>query len=205
MNEPQIRIAEPRDKRTSELLKELLDTLPGGSVELGFLVQKLRTRSYGGLFIVLAALGLIPGISFFAGLAMIVPGLQLAIGFKAPVLPRLLRLRSLPTSTVQKIGYRILPRIKWLEQYVKPRWIRFTTPPVPNFIGLVFVALAFILMLPLPFSNLPPAIALLTLSLGMMERDGLLLFVGLTVAVIALLIGGFVVSLAWDVGKVLTG
>lgn len=40
-------------------------------------------------------------------------------------------------------------------------------------------------MLALPFSNLPPAIALICLWLGLLERGGLVLRVGVVIAVVA--------------------
>ena len=52
-------------------------------------------------------------------------------------------------------------------------------------------------LLPLPFSNLPPALALIWLSLGLLERDGLLLSVGLALWVLALAIGVLIALVAW--------
>ena len=68
--------------------------------------------------------------------------------------------------------------------------------PFPNLLGFVVVALALVIMLPLPFSNLPPAIALTCLSLGILERDGLLIGIGLVCAIIALGIGMVLASVA---------
>ena len=72
-------ISSPSTERTSVLLERLLSELPKeGDVSIGMIVFRLRRRSFGGMFIFLAALSLIPGISFFAGIAMLVPAMSLS-------------------------------------------------------------------------------------------------------------------------------
>ena len=82
------------------------------------------------------------------------------------------------------------------ERYIKPRWIPLTLSPVPMIIGVLTIGLALIVMLPLPFSNLPPALALICLSLGLLERDGMMIGFGLIVATAALVVGVVVAMIA---------
>ncbi|NQW00022.1 MAG: exopolysaccharide biosynthesis protein [Rhodospirillales bacterium] len=182
-------IAPPTTDKTSVILRQLLDNLPDKTVTIGFLVLKLRRRSFGGILLLLAALGLLPGISMLAGIAMLFPAVQMVLGFRAPLLPYYVRHRHLSVATVRKFGNRALPGIEKLEVYIKPRWFALTHPLVPRLIGALIVALALLLMLPLPFSNFPPALALLCLSLGFLERDGVLIGVGMILAMAALVIG----------------
>lgn len=189
-------ISPPTTERTSILLKQLLSKLPEEDVSIGFIVLQLRRRSFGGIFIVLAALGLLPGISFFAGLAMLVPAFQMALGFRAPLLPRFIRQRRIGVTAVRALGSRAIPWIEKAERYIKPRWNPLTLPPVPMIIGVLTIGLALIVMLPLPFSNLPPALALICFSLGLLERDGMMIGFGLILAIIALVVGGVVAMIA---------
>jgi hypothetical protein len=46
--------------------------------------------------------------------------------------------------------------------------------------------------MPLPFSNMPPSIALILISLGILERDGVLTSIGIFISSIALFIGYFI-------------
>lgn len=184
------------DEKTSVLLRRILAESPDGNVRIGHLVKQLRRRSFGGILLLLSTLGLLPAISFFAGLAMIMPGLQMLAGFRAPRLPRAIREREIPTRRIVALGNRIIPYIEKLERFVRPRWLFLTVPPVPSLIGLLVIGLAFVLMLPLPFSNLPPAMALYCLSIGLMERDGALILIGMLIAVIALTIGFWILGIA---------
>ena len=177
------------DEVTSVLLRRVLAELPTQNVRIGHVVRQLRRRSFGGLFILLAILGLLPGISAFAGLAMIVPGVQLARGLRAPLLPRVVRRRVIDRDVLQAFGAKALPWLDRVERLVRPRWLALTFTPMPSVIGCIMVGLASVIILPLPFSNLPPAIAIFCLSLGMLERDGVLIGIGLLCSAIALAIG----------------
>ncbi len=189
-------ISPPPAERTSIVLRNLLAKLPEDDVSIGFIVLQMRRRSFGGVFLVLAALGLLPGISFFAGLAMLVPAFQMAPGFRAPLLPRFIRQRRIGVMAVRAMGNRAIPWIEKAERYIKPRWIPLTLPPVPMIVGIVTIGLALIVMLPLPFSNLPPALALLCFSLGLLERDVLMIGIDLVVAATAAVTGGIVAMIA---------
>jgi len=184
------------DEKTSALLRRILAELPADKVRIGHIVRQLRRRSFGGILIILAALGLLPAISFFAGLAMIVPGLQMIAGFRAPLLPRVVRQREIGTDRVRALGNRAIPWIEKLERIVRPRWLFLTLPPMPSVVGFLVIGLALVAMLPLPFSNLPPAVALLCLSMGLLERDGLMILIGLLLAASALIIGVLITYVA---------
>jgi len=187
-----------RPKKTSILLRQLLSELSGERVTVDHIVRELRRRSFGGLFILLAAVGLLPGLSFFAGLAMLVPAVQMALGFRAPVLPGFVRRRELDVSTVSAVGTNVLPWIERLERVVKPRWLVLTLQPMPTLVGIAIIGLALVLMLPLPFSNLPPAVAMFCLSLGLIERDGLMITIGMLVGLAALVIGAGIAVIAFE-------
>ncbi len=174
---------------TSQLLRRVLADLPEDTVRVGHIVRQLRRRSFGGLLLTLAILGLLPAISVLAGLVIVVPGLQMMAGLRAPLLPRMIRQREIDTDHVRALGSRVVPWIERLERFVRPRWLVLTSPPIYALVGLSAIGLGIVMMLPLPFSNLPPAVALICLSLGLMERDGLMVAVGLLIASAALVIG----------------
>ena len=179
----------PENEKTSVLIKRVLSELQDDKVTIGYVMHELRRRSFGGALILLAALSLLPGISFFAGLVMILPALQMVAGYRAPLLPRFIRDRQVEVVRLRSLGNKAAVWIEQVERFVKPRWPVLTLPPVITLVGLVVIGLALVITIPLPFSNLPPAIAVLCLAFGMLERDGLLIFIGLIVASIALTIG----------------
>ncbi|MEM6582303.1 MAG: exopolysaccharide biosynthesis protein [Pseudomonadota bacterium] len=182
------------------MLIELLEGLPeAGDLRIGKIVYQLRRRSFGGIFLLLAALAVLPGISFFAGLALVVPGVQLVLGFRAPLLPRFIRRRRVRVSAIRTLGRWTIPWLEKLERYVKPRWLTLTDPPLPRIIGLVVLVMALTIMLPLPLSNFMPAFALVCFAFAIFERDGLMTFIGFLLAGIAFVFGATLVYLALEV------
>jgi hypothetical protein len=179
----------PAEERTSQRLRSIVDRLTGDRVRIGFLLVKLRRRSFGGLFILLSVLSLVLGISLFIGLAMVLPALQLASGQRAPIMPRFMRRREVPVAQLRKFVAAIMPWLERLERVVRPRWPTMTRSPMANITGMVIIFLALVIVLPLPFSNFPPAVAIVVLALGIIERDGLLVALGLTASLVALSIG----------------
>ena len=186
-------------ERTSVVVKQLLAKLPvDGKVAIGIIVFQLRRRSFGGIFLILSALAPPPGISLVAGFLMIVPAIQIAIGFRAPLLPRFVHRRRIDVSTVRTIAEKALPWIERIERLVKPRWMPLTHPPMPTIMGLLTIGLALMVMLPLPLSNFPPALALGAFALGLLERDGIMIGIGLLLATAALAIGGFIALAVYE-------
>ena len=92
------------NERTSALLKKVLDELTDETIRVGSLLYKLRKRSFGGVFLLLATLSLLPGISIIAGFMIIIPALQMIIGYRAPLLPRFLRERRISVAKIRKLG-----------------------------------------------------------------------------------------------------
>lgn len=195
---PQDGLPPPAREQTSALVRRVLNDLRGERVSIGYVVFQFRRRSFGGILILLTVLALMPVISFFAGLVMIIPALQMAAGLKAPVLPRLIAERQIAVARLQAIGDRLLPWVERAETIVRPRWLIFTTAPVPMLLGIVIAGLALVVTLPLPLVNFPPVIALLLLSMGILERDGVMIVFGLIAAALALLLGLCVALLAID-------
>ena len=186
---------EKTHEKTSILLRRATLDLQGEKIQVGFLLYRLRRRSFGGLLFFLAILSLIPGISIFAGLVMIILAAQLSLGFRSPKLPRVMSEYSLKIDHLKTILSRTAPKIERLEKYIKPRLLIFTLPPFTSVLGILVFCLAALVILPLPFTNLFPALAIFIISMGLLERDGLIILVGTTFSILAFALGGTIVYL----------
>lgn len=176
--------AEPR--RLSTDLRELLHETAGRAVTLGELEQILKGRGFA-LFLLLMSLPFafpiaIPGLSIPFGIVIMLLGLRITCGMK-PSLPAFILRREVPRPLLEKIiGYGLKLSTK-MEKLVKPR-MHFLQrwPGMINLIGLGIASGGFLLSLPLPplipFSNTIPAVSVLLLTAGLMERDGLLVLFG---------------------------
>jgi hypothetical protein len=123
----------------------------------------------------------IPGVSTVFGLLVVLIGVGVMTN-RMPWLPSRLIDKRFPTEKLCPAllqGAKILQR---LERYLHPRWGVLTRSAAMNrFNGAMIVVAGLLLMAPfglVPFSNTLPAFAILFLAAGMLEQDGLIVFLG---------------------------
>ena len=191
---PAFSVSCPRaaEDRLSDLLIRQAATVTSEHVTLEDMAEFLGDRSIGGFLLVLAlpmALPVpAPGISVLFGVPMIVISVQLALWYRRAWLPARLARRSIPRSTFLTIVDRILPTLRPLERIVRPRagWLAGPWARVP--VGIICLVLAIIITLPVPLGHVVPGTAISVLALGLIERDGIAIALGLVTAVFGLLI-----------------
>ena len=91
--------------------------------------------------------------------------------------------RSVPRSAFASAVKAILPFLERLERGVRPRWRWTTSPAAKRFLGFFILLMAAIIALPIPFTNMPCAIAIFMIGLGLAERDGTLIALGLVLGI----------------------
>jgi hypothetical protein len=88
--------------------------------------------------------------------------------------------------------------LKYLERLIHPRW-RTPFEATQRVVGFVILLLSAILLLPVPLSNLPPALVILLISLALIEDDGVLLAAAFLGAVILLSVASVAI---WEAVRV---
>src|SRR5579871_3227403 len=83
---------------TSAALAAMLADLPGETASIGFLVGRLGERSFGLLLLVLAVMGLAPGIATATTTLMPIIAIQMVLGYHSPVLPGFLAARAVSSA-----------------------------------------------------------------------------------------------------------
>jgi len=106
----------------SAVLQGLLDDAPADQFTLVWLLGHLHRRSFGLIMLLLALFAMLPGISYAAGLLLAVPALEMIAGCVAPVFPRRIATRPLPTRHLARTVRRAIPVLRYLERAIHPRW-----------------------------------------------------------------------------------
>ena len=193
-----------RGRHSHERLSELLDRLAheddSERIAFGDLLEAVGERAFGALILVFSILavmvGVIPGISTLLGLPLLLLSIQLAIGSPRPWLPRSVSARSLERSTFARVVTTIRPRLRQFEKLLKPRLLVLTSAWAERGIGLCCLIAAILVFLPIPFGNLLPAVALCAFGVALMERDGVLVLLGLgTLGFSLIVLGGAALAL----------
>lgn len=168
------------------MLQQLHDEVPKDHVTLGWLMGRLRKRSFGMILLVLALLATVPGVSIVAGLLLMIPAFQMIVGKPAPIFPRSIATRPLPTRHLAALFQRAIPVLRYLERMIHPRWA-IPLEATKRLVGIIVVMLSFAVVLgPIPLTNVVPAVVIALISLAYLEEDGLLLLIALLAAVIVL-------------------
>lgn len=190
---PDGRHAEP----VSALLVGVAERHPGPRIALRELVDALGDRAFGLLMLLLALPNSFPipsppGFSTLFGAPLMLVSLQLAVGRERPWLPRRLLDKTVAQADLLRFLRRAEPYMQKMERRVRPRWEGLASGWGERLVGLVCCAMAGIMALPIIFGNFPPALSISILSLGLIEKDGVAVAVGLLGSVIATVIVGLV-------------
>ena len=174
------REAKPR-LPTSIILERLILDAPADHVTLAWLLSHLRARSFGIILLLLGVCGLLPIVSPVAALMLGVLAFQMLRAHPVPVFPRRLAERPVATEKLAAMLRRIIPPLRYLERFVRPRW---TTPfeTTKRVIGGFVLLLGAGLLTPIPLSNIPTSLVLVLLAFAYLEQDGILLAVALVLS-----------------------
>lgn len=179
----------------SDILERRATIIARDKVSVADMMDLLEERSMGGMLLLLSlpmAFPVpVPGLSVPFGASMMIIAAQLAVGRRHAWLPRILASRTLSPVAFRKLIEHAIPLLHRLERFVRPRgkWLAGKWVSLP--VGLVCLVLALIITLPIPLGHVVPGTAISLLSLGLVERDGVALCVGLIASAGALLLVTF--------------
>ncbi len=148
------------------------------------------------LNIVLAPL---PVNSFILGIPLML--LSLAYIFKIDLLKNKYRWMRRPIKCAKWRSYmpHSKPIFARLDKHLSPRLSFFVQSKFRIFAGLTLFFLALIIFLPIPFANIPGSIGMLLISVGLIQKDGLFVVIGYSIAA-AHLIGVMILASMVEVG-----
>jgi len=180
----------PRPDRTSEILHALAYDGDGPRISFGEIVASLRNRAFGLSMLVFSlpcCLPMPPGIPAACGFVIVVIALQMVVGRERLWLPRTLAARSIDRADLRRLVDRVLPYVQRLERICRPRFAAASERLGEAVIGLIVIVLGVILILPIPIlGNVAPGIATAVIAIGVCERDGLIVLIGLLSAAVAI-------------------
>lgn len=161
------------------------------------LAAKLRSRAWGGLLFIFAAINVLPlppGTSVFFAIPLMIVSAQMVLGRSSPWFPKRIDRRGV---TKQELS-RLIGKIEWLEarieRVLKPRLPGLTAPAATRIIGAVCLFLALIAAIPIPLFHVAPAAAIVLFGLALIYRDGALVIVAAIAAILALVLDAVVIG-----------
>ena len=176
----------------SEMLRRIAEDASRDRIFVGDLLTILQDRALAALLLIFAFPNIFPtppGTSAVLGAPLIFLAFQLALGLR-PWFPSVIAHRSMTRETFLMLVCRIEPWLGKAEKLLRPRLSILVAPPMEYVVGFICFLLSVMLALPIPGGNMLPALAISLMALGILEKDGLWVLAGLTVAAVS----GVVVS-----------
>jgi hypothetical protein len=189
---PQLPPDAPRPQgQLSAALLELAMLAPDGGLHLRDLFETLAGRGHAALLVVLSfpfCLPVpLPGLSVVFGVVLAFVGLRIAFA-RRPWLPRWILERPLRREILIGLAKRLAAFEKRTSRMLRPRLVYFCRDVRMHRVNGILVAIMGALLalpLPIPFTNIPAALPVLLLGLGLLEDDGRFVIFGYAAAFFA--------------------
>lgn len=204
-HDPTIDVDQVPPDEGADRLSAILTAIAKGQhrerISIADLLHALEHRAIGALMFIFAvpnAIPVPPGVSAILGAPLIFLSFQLMIG-RRPWLPRIITDRSLSRVDFEKVVDLAAPWLARAERLMRPRLQFLAKAPAEYLIGAICLLLSIILFLPIPLGNMLPAFTICILALGVLERDGVWIGIGVVCAIAAVVIvWGVVLALLWS-------
>lgn len=182
-----------KTKNVSQLILELSENQD--SVTIAEIIEALKNRGIALLMAIFAVPAAMPApapiLGTVLGLPLFFLVIQLFLGRKEVWLPQKINNSSISSANLKLAS-------KWLkkpELLLHPRLGFVISRFVISIFCFIFVI---VMMLPVPLTNTIPAFAILLISLGMFERDGLFVLAGIIIGSLWIAILTYAILIAGD-------
>lgn len=141
------------------------------------------------------------GLSNLMAIPIVLVAAQMALGRHSLWLPDTIMERPVRRDRMVRAMEYLAPWLMRVEKMVRPRLWMIWSPVGLRCVGISCLAVSLVSLTPLPLTGWLPALSLAIMAFGLLERDGLVVLLGLGVGVAALgLLAGVVLGL-FEVGE----
>lgn len=176
---------------TSELFEKLATEHDKPEISLKEIKDSMHERGFGILFIIFSLPLLIPlPVPTGMGTALSVPifffSYQLLINKDSPWLPSWVLSKKFGIESFRKIIAKSLKPLRFIEKFLKKRLLTVSdSRGFEIFIALFILLLNIPIAVPFPMSNVIPAASIIIIAFGMLEKDGVMILIGIAVGIFA--------------------
>ena len=184
-------------------LRDAAAALPAERVSLQALAQAHGPAAHGTLLLLMAAPCLlpVPGVGTVLGLGMAALAAAMWQGHSAACLPRRVAELELSRHRAQRVLGLLASAYAMAGRYARARLSHLASAGRRSWTAAAVGLMAVIVVLPIPFGNVLPALAMMLIGLGLVFRDGVAVVLGLAMAGLALFVTAGLVLMAWVWGS----
>jgi hypothetical protein len=170
---------------------------PEDLVSVRSLFQAFGERSFGFLLLIFSLPNCVPappGLGSIIGLPVLMIAAQMVLGWPTPWLPRRVLDKKVRRETLQKVLNLAEPKLRRVERLCRPRGSLVRTRTAERLIGLYIMLLSLCVLLPFPLTNMIPAMATVVLSVALIEKDSMILGLGIAIGLAGLAVTASVLA-----------
>ncbi|WP_341757562.1 exopolysaccharide biosynthesis protein [Candidatus Tisiphia endosymbiont of Ditula angustiorana] len=138
-----------------------------------------------------------PGFTTIVGIPLMILSMQMLLGFRQVSLPSKINNYQISNGILINISDKIVPKIKFVEKYIRPRFSFAASIYCEQFIGLISLICSIAISIPLPLTNAIPALGITIMALGLLNRDGLTIVLGFITSIVGLIIAFIAIAASW--------
>ena len=183
----------------SEFLKNLVNSyLDQELVTLDEINHNLGARGFPLLLILFSfpmaiPLPYPPGFTTILGIPLLIFSMQMCLGKSIPIMPKWLGAKNIKTVHLKFAVEKTIKYFIYIEKFLHPRLLSCTNKFSERVIGAVCLLCSISIVLPIIFGNALPSAGILIMALGLLEKDGITIIIGIIVSIIGLIVSGLVV------------
>ena len=184
-------------------LRETAATLPAERVSLQTLARAHGPAAHGTWLLLMAVPCLlpVPGVGTVLGLGMIALAVAMWRGQSAVCLPRRVAELELSSHWAQRVLGMLAFSYAVAGRFTRARLSHLALAEGRSWTAAAIGLMALIVVMPIPFGNVLPAVALMLIGLGLVFRDGVAVVLGLAMAALAMCVTAGVMLMVWVWGR----
>jgi len=184
----------------SDALQGVVENHRADKISFSDLKNSLRERGFGLLMLIFAMpislpLPLPPGFASLPAIPLLLFSIQMIMGLSSPWLPKWVDNKSIKRTTLATVIEKAAPFLKKIEKRLKPRLSFASSRTGERLIGAFAFVFSICIMIPLPLTHMVPAIGISIMSLGLLNKDGITIIIGMLIGSAGAAISMFVVVL----------
>lgn len=184
-------------------LRETASTLTAERVSMQTLAQAHGPSAHGTWLLLMAVPCLlpVPGVGTVLGLGMAALAAAMWRGQSSTCLPRRVAELELSRIWAQRVLGMLASAYCLAGHFARARLSHLASAERRSWTAAAIGLMAFIVVMPIPFGNVLPALALMLIGLGLVFRDGVAVVLGLAMAALAMCVTAGVMLMAWAWGS----
>jgi hypothetical protein len=187
-------------------IEDFVEASKKDRVKISDLIDSMEGSGFG-LTMMIFSFGLIiplpPPVPSLISIPLLIFAFQMMVGYNAPKLPRSLSNITIKRSILATLVRKSFPYIAKIEKILRPRLLFMMGIVAERVLGALIFIFAGFVMIPVPFSNFIPGLAILIISFGLLGRDGVVIIIGVLVGFIGVLISVLVLLMGLEVFSVI--